>query len=820
MRGKILFYNAGRRSGYIEYGSNDQRIEFELQDSPSVNVNQLQPNAAVEFQIFTYKNKQLASRLRVIEESKSQEPNDKMPESTQSSARPTNTMPQQRQMPLIEPEQQTEPASLRASPSHASEKEYRFLNPYNFVRVLSGILEPDRVLGRCKPPPHDRWVGLSGTITCELTTKTPLFIADAEQVTEADGHKTFRFFRWDNSPTIPASSLRGMVRSMFEAVTNSCFSVFTKDAPYALEHRLPRAPKMIPARIVELDDNGAKLELLDCAATRPEDIELKKHSKKGHELSLTNTGSVRAYAPRVKNEQQGEIFNVRASRIFRQYEDGTRIAAIVKREPRAKHDRYQFFEIVDLKPAEDAADLRQPQEGEERVFGYIHVTGPNIENKHDERVFFDWNDNKTADPRPWNGIDLEWQREIGADCVREYESHLSEYWDRNERFVTKLDEEFNGSKWVPRIDTLPFPSKFYLGDLKLKKDALVYAVIDEKGEVKALRPVAMPRVRYKHTRQEFLHAIGLARCEDAGHLCPACRVFGWVKESAGSKGAKIAYAGRVRFHHASFTTGLVENDKPLAILASPKPTTTSFYLAQPNGQTPTANSNTDYDNSKSRLRGRKVYRRAPEPFSLLEAMPDGMPANDQNRTLREYIDANVSTKFTVEFENLAELELGALLWTLELNGWHHRLGFAKPLGFGSVQIQVTGLEFLDIGVHYTVLDKEWRADQFSKKEKLKAGFTNAMSKMYGRGKSFLELANIIDLTRLLGATAHLPVHYPRTTEIPSKEGKNFEWFMANKRGDAQLNREGLNLPLGLAELGVNDKGLPLDPTREKPQRQT
>lgn len=57
--------------------------------------------------------------------------------------------------------------------------EYKFLNPYNFVRVLPDNKGKDgekpnvKLLGRCAPPPHDRYIGLTGKITCELIAKTP-----------------------------------------------------------------------------------------------------------------------------------------------------------------------------------------------------------------------------------------------------------------------------------------------------------------------------------------------------------------------------------------------------------------------------------------------------------------------------------------------------------------------------------------------------------------------------------------------------------------------------------------------------------------------
>src|SRR5690554_7603085 len=76
--------------------------------------------------------------------------------------------------------------------------EYRFLNPYNFVRCLDVPENKEckeapktKILGRCAPPPHDRFVGLTGRIACELEAKTPIFISDSEFVEGAE-HKSYR----------------------------------------------------------------------------------------------------------------------------------------------------------------------------------------------------------------------------------------------------------------------------------------------------------------------------------------------------------------------------------------------------------------------------------------------------------------------------------------------------------------------------------------------------------------------------------------------------------------------------------------------------
>jgi len=85
-------------------------------------------------------------------------------------------------------------------PKDAKQEDYRFINPYNFVRFLESPKSDSgeaKLMGRCEPPPHDRWVGLTGHIVCELDAVTPLFVSDSENITVNGEHNTFRFFHFD-----------------------------------------------------------------------------------------------------------------------------------------------------------------------------------------------------------------------------------------------------------------------------------------------------------------------------------------------------------------------------------------------------------------------------------------------------------------------------------------------------------------------------------------------------------------------------------------------------------------------------------------------
>jgi hypothetical protein len=159
-------------------------------------------------------------------------------------------------------------------------------------------------------------------------------------------------------------------------------------------------------------------------------------------------------------------------------------------------------------------------------------------------------------------------------------------------------------------------------------------------------------------------------------------------------------------------------------------------------------------------------------------------------------------EFTIEFENLAPVELGALLWSLEMDGrGYHRLGFAKPLGLGSVQMQVKMVQLLEPEQRYRSLTQtglqecsrgQWQpwVDEFKR----------ALAALYG-ARDFEGLDNVRDLRALLGEpTVGLPVHYPRDPDGRG-QGENFRWFMQNRRSGHHA------LPVPTEELN----GLPYRP---------
>ncbi|MCA9941326.1 MAG: TIGR03986 family CRISPR-associated RAMP protein [Anaerolineales bacterium] len=171
----------------------------------------------------------------------------------------------------------------------------------------------------------------------------------------------------------------------------------------------------------------------------------------------------------------------------------------------------------------------------------------------------------------------------------------------------------------------------------------------------------------------------------------------------------LSFAGRIQITDANLNTGQKEIWLPgtqhepvvLPILATPKPTSFQHYLTQSSSN---RNSSHHYASSSDDtvIRGFKFYWRKgtisrddlrPKPNSPgvddTGKVEDDSTQHTQVRPVKE----GVQFTFRVYFENLSDVELGALQWTLQLpdtgQAYCHALGMGKPLGMGSVKLKPT-----------------------------------------------------------------------------------------------------------------------------------
>lgn len=123
-----------------------------------------------------------------------------------------------------------------------------FINPYNFVPVNLNKTSRDDITKS-----SEQTSLVTGYMECILKCRTALAIP-GERKPESEGkeHAQYEFFSIDGKPIIPGSSIRGVIRNVYETLTDSCFGTMRKDTK--ITERVKKALR--PGLLVRYGDNG------------------------------------------------------------------------------------------------------------------------------------------------------------------------------------------------------------------------------------------------------------------------------------------------------------------------------------------------------------------------------------------------------------------------------------------------------------------------------------------------------------------------------------------------------------------------------------
>lgn len=198
-------------------------------------------------------------------------------------------------------------------------------------------------------------------------------------------------------------------------------------------------------------------------------------------------------------------------------------------------------------------------------------------------------------------------------------------------------------------------------------------------------------------------------------------------------GKETTHASRVFFEDAY----LLENENPLLpvstprILSSPKPTAFQHYLIQTSENLNEFPKNLAHYNDSNNIRGYKLYWHK-DGTGWQETSKENIEKHKTQYTRITPVKAGVKFHGRIRFENLSQVELGALLFALELpEGLAHKLGMGKPLGLGSIKIKPT-LYLSERTKRYTELLSEWNEPLKSvSTEKFKKAFENYILEKLG-----------------------------------------------------------------------------------------
>ncbi|MHA1757891.1 MAG: TIGR03986 family type III CRISPR-associated RAMP protein [Promethearchaeota archaeon] len=151
-------------------------------------------------------------------------------------------------------------------------------------------------------------------------------------------------------------------------------------------------------------------------------------------------------------------------------------------------------------------------------------------------------------------------------------------------------------------------------------------------------------------------------------------------------GKKSKWASRIFFEDANLIDDqnniFFEETSP-KILASPKPTCIQHYLEQEGNLEDLKH----WDDKNIKIRGYKIFWHKKTLETGSNGWSEGRIMRDTQHTIIKPIKPGVKFKSRIKFENLSKIELGALLFVLNLpQDCCHKIGMAKPLGLGSIQI--------------------------------------------------------------------------------------------------------------------------------------
>ncbi|MFO0878144.1 MAG: TIGR03986 family CRISPR-associated RAMP protein [Gemmataceae bacterium] len=674
-----------------------------------------------------------------------------------------------------------------------------FHNPYNFVPAPPRkVNHPE--LGDRKPVGHHRYHAdrVSGVIRVTMTVKTPLLLPDAgAAINGKDDHKTFPDrLDADGKPLVAPTGIKGMLRSAYEAVTNSRMAVFAEHGE-RLADRMPARDglALVPARIVASNGSEA-IELL------PGNSEIS-----GSGRPADNDPMYAAWLPRY-HQQTGEVapFAVRyPGGQLPEHRDEVEVWLELW-ERTGQHPFAYWLVRRCVRASQSLGPAPAPGTGRGRhqpitgvgmrqVRGFVCVTNRNIDRKHDERVFF------TTRLAPVF-------HQLTDDLRNQWRELITNYQAIHEAEIASgmtSPPALNNSVWSRQVDG-------GVGVRALTPGTLCYAAFHE-GTVTALYPVMISR-RLHEASPAALLPNSSRPATGSKELSPADRVFGWVSQSG-----QGAYRGNVRVGPVTCTSDdaverFTGDGLPLAILGQPKEQQARFYVAaSPQGEAQAkgiTKEQASYRQGKG-LRGRKVYPhhaglpdghwRDPVTDRTQQAdnghhqeyrrprLDDQEQRDNQNRSIQGWVKVGTNFSFDLHVTNLSRVELGALLWLLKLPPDHfHRLGGGKPIGLGSVRLGINEMHTdLRDGEgwkqFYSTLDTVTppRIDQTAAVKEFEATVEAA----YGAGTAFDRVPFIAAFLKMVtGFNDGLPTHYPRAQHPPHPEGRAYEWFVENDRTGA------------------------------------
>lgn len=628
-----------------------------------------------------------------------------------------------------------------------------FYNPYNFVPLKTKINGEDRrdldyrdIENGHTQVRHDLWRSdlLSGELEVHLTTKTPTFVGNQhiEQPHKGNRPKTIQPYEYKGVLAFPASSLRGMISSVCETISqsnmrvlgNPLYSARAKpnfDALSAIGQvvveekngnrkyfiralKLPTVTRQRESKAFEIKQGDKWLKAFGenstwdqslgyyvNGLTRTTVIDPKtgqKQSKTGIDdfLSSDHTQSFNPDKPvfySINRAPSSTMLTTQISGKRYKCKGNFLIAAGVASKNGAKSDGIIINRITDASPHQQTT-----------LKGIIYYldTEPDsnftLDKKHQWFIPYD-------------------EKEIEARPLLEIpDSVLADWYS-----MSKLRNSESKGQYplVPKVEWPTNREQEFKPESNndveyLKNGELIYFDIDDpedksqQPKIRALSYSAIWRIPmgYQHA---YFNKHGPWESNDQlsarASISPAEALFGAVEKTNESKPSR-SFASRLSFTDATFisehglTAPLRRNDATLKILASPKAPSPSMYFKSADGGY-ISKQEMSAQKVKAIPNGWKRYLPASKSWSDSD-WQDNESKNDKLKVRAAPIDSNQTFKFKIKFDNLTQDELSLLTKSIEPSpSFHHRLGLGKSLGLGMVQLKISHLNLIDRQKRYS-----------------------------------------------------------------------------------------------------------------------
>ncbi|TXT67222.1 MAG: putative CRISPR-associated RAMP family protein [Promethearchaeota archaeon] len=587
------------------------------------------------------------------------------------------------------------------------ETDEKFVNPYIFLPLEDGCQKNISVKNL-----KEKDDLLTGWLLCKLTTKSAIFIPN----TSYDQTFTFSNYTIDDSTT--------------DFKSHDFFSYTQLDE----NTKNPKPPKpTIPSSELRAVTHIAYESLTNsCLQIIDERITIHKR--------LPNPGNPARIYKENKNWFLKECWKAKL--------DKTKVSHIKNNRFQLYGTDYQEGDQVYVKinnRNNKVSKISKKQTPECNIKGYIHFSAE-FGRKRYESIFIESN-NKPI--------------EITKEEVEKYMNNIQVYKD-NDTY-----------SWIKRG----------------KNHYLVY--YKTKNSHHYFKPGEIGRDVFYNSITDILRKKNYNPCVSIDHLCPACSLFGFTSNFENKE--KNALASRIRVtdgvclqnenvEDLYFEKGILEE------LSGPKIQSTEFYLKRPqyennkrvdlwtfdyagnwNGQQLEWLGSKPYE---PEICGRKFY------WHQKIVTQDDLPYIDKDDDASRKVGVrplkpNVSFTFKIYFDNITQLELKILIWVLEIgnkdNSYAHKIGMGKPLGLGSIKIEVQEVNKRKVKIENNSLTYEIMKDEEI--------LTNVRThknpiELLGCSKNTLNYFKAItDFNNI-----HKNIEYPKNIDAD----ENYEWFMSNR----------------------------------------